>query len=279
MTQLSEEKLIAWLDGEVTANEAAEMEQLLQSDSLATAKYERLQHIRGALKPALSQRPMPGFAQQVMQQLHNRKAKRASVWWRPATVAAAAIAVLAVVVFLIANPFATQTRLSGEFTPRTAKSGESPLSRLSGVDVYLHENSDPLKRRLVTDNMKLGAEDGFSFVVHNRTGKRCYLMIVAMDARQHLHWFYPSADSDAPDGESIPVEATPSLFPLPDGVTPGEVAPGRFEMIALITQGAQTVDAIAKRLKSGGTARLKEEYPDASIQVFRLNAMPAGDSR
>jgi hypothetical protein len=279
MTQLSEEKLIAWLDGEVTANEAAELEQLLQSDSLARAKYERLQHIRGALKPALSQRPIPAFTEQVMQQLHHPGAKRASMWLRPATVVAGVLAVSAVIVFFIANPFATQTVVSDEFTPRTAKSSESPLARLSGVDVYLHENSDPLNRRLVTADMTLGADDGFSFVVHNRTGKRCYLMIVAMDARKHLHWFYPSADSDAQGWKSIPVEAAPSMFPLPDGVTPGEVAPGKFEMIALITEGAQTVDAVAERLKSGGSAQLKKAYPDASIQVFQLNAMPAGDNR
>ncbi|MBN2528902.1 MAG: hypothetical protein JXR76_21100 [Deltaproteobacteria bacterium] len=276
MNHLSEIKMIAFLDGEVTANEAKEIEQVLRENSFARAQFERLQLIRRAIKPAVAPGPVSGFKARVFSQIHHSQRPRVGLRFTVALACTVILAMTFAVLFFLLRSTSAVYEHDSAFTPRSATGKQNALTRLTGVDVYLHENSDPLNRKQVEDNMTFGPMDGFSFVVHNRTNERCYLAIFGTDATGKLHWFYPSGNMSPYDSESIPVAASPVLFPLPDGVSPGEVADGRFLLMALMTHQPQTVETLTTLMGRGGKNRLRRQFPDASLQVLRLIARAAG---
>lgn len=264
MERLSDSILVAYLDGEVTRNQAEKVEELLSIHPESRQRLASFHRLRRRLEPALRLTPDPLFTQQVMDRIEvsPRPSRRVKIIALAASLTLALTAVL-----IVGNP---EEPTPGEFTPRGG--GTADANRYLGVEIFVHPKSQPWKRTPAQTELQFTEGDGFSFIVSNRTGQRRYLMVFGLDSRGDLQWYYPDAQSP-PAGRSIEIAATQTVFPLPEGVTPTEVPPGPFHVVALFSDHPLTVRSVEQQLARTGLGTLSQSFPGSTVQVIALTAV------
>jgi hypothetical protein len=267
MAELNPQKaLIAYLEGEVKEAEARKIEAQLACDDDLRQELEKLRGARLALRAAFEVSPNHRFADKVVGRIVAEKQTR--LWWR--LMPAMAFGGLAVLITLFIIP--REPEKTGILIPRGPSAENDKPKHAVGIETYLHRKSDPLKRTRVRDGMQVSKDDGFSFVLHNRSSKPTYLMVFGMDAKGQIHWFYPAVENDARDLSSVRVSAAPAMQALPDGVTPGVLPGGSFRIIALFTERPKKNGEVADALREEDISGLNTRFPDAVLQITTLSA-------
>lgn len=267
MERMTIDSLIAYMDGEVTQNQAGQIERQLNSDPVANRNLQRLREIRSGVKAALQTSNTNDMKARILDRLKTEGLRRRTRWI-PALIASMSAAILSISIIVVI----IELDSIHSFTPRGSSVENQALSRRLGIQAYLHQRSDPFSRRLVTADSVFQPNDGFSFVLINRSGRTVYLLLFALDAQQRVHWFYPAMDTDEPSPRSVTIGASPQLFPLPDGVTPANVANGALRLIALFTDQPIQVADVESLLNRGGIEEIKKNFPDAFVQILELRA-------
>lgn len=256
--------LAAHLDGELTLNESQAVTAHLESCSLCQAQLARLRRTVAALPSALPVPEDAAFTRQVMAQLGSQHPAPRRLTW--AAGFAAAVAVL-FAVLLIPRQQASPPGVA-EFTARGGAH-----SQAVAFTVYVHPGSAPTRRQPATAGQPVRPQDGFSFEVHNHTGKPRFAALFAFDSKGETHWFYPAVTADGDDPAAVALPAQPALLALPDGITPEAVAPGELKLVGLFLTEPLRVSEVESLLHQGSLDSLAQKLPGATVQTVVLNAI------
>jgi hypothetical protein len=234
--------------------------------------------LQRGLARAVSAAPSPSFAEGVMARIdvYERdidRVREQRAWTRTAAagvaLASATCTLIAAIVFL-GSPH--ETREAAILTARGSIAAGTALERWVGIETFLHRGQT---RARLEDGGTLSPSDGLTFTVHNRSGRRLWLMIFGIDAEERVHWFYPEVG-----GRSIAVAAAPQSVALPEGVTPEEAVPGRFHLIALFSDRALETGEIERRIRDQGLDRLQLDRRVGALSISDLemrDSAEAGD--
>jgi len=266
-------ELAALLDGELSENRAQQLRGHLPECRRCRERYQRLDGAAAALPHALGEPKDDAFVGQVMQRIaqseRNARPRRTGMLWGAGlTLAASAVAVIAVT--LGGTPSPPQ----GEYLARGGAAPPSSVDdRTPAVRVFEGRRSEEALKTAAT----IDANKGFRFQVSNPERDR-QLMLFGVDAKGEVHWFYPGwVDPDAPPS-SVPLAAQASPLELPEGVTPEDVPAGGFEVVALFldsTTDVVTVEALLGRHGLPGLLNaLKRTQPGAQMQRLPLQHAP-----
>ncbi len=269
MERLSLEKLAAYLDGEVTTNEAREISKQIEEDGESLQNLRKLRNIRRGMKSAFDVSKSEQFCEGVTARISSKAAKRTRIGLR---LAVAACAVLAISISAWQLLLKRDVE-SGAFVARGSSTDGAGLEKTAGFDAYLHPHGRLDERIRVRPNTVIAPGDGLSFVAYNRSGGPTFLMLFGVDADRKIHWFYPAPEANLPNLESIRLEGAPETVPLPDGVTPGVLPPGAFRVIALFTERPLLTNDVEDAFNVFGFPSLKASDPSAAVHETDLNAV------
>ena len=257
------ETLIAWLDGELTANESERISAHASTCDTCRAQEARLRSLSRTLKTVGNRPPDRAFVQAVVSGLSTRPA-RAAFQFRPVWALAAAGAV-ALLVFV-------RLPREGSFVARgSAEPGRADARHL-GFTVNVTPRSGSAHPLAPGELVHPG--DGFTFTLQNLSWTTPYFMVLALDGASEVHWFYPAfptADAD-PVSPHVPVGA--SSIPLPEGVTPASPAAGTFRFLALFSPAPLRARAVEAELKGSSLASFTHSHPGVTLQVLTVRLAP-----
>jgi hypothetical protein len=268
MERLSIEKLAAYLDGEVTTNEACEIEQRLKSDTESRLNFEKLVGIRHRLESAFETPPDDRFSAAVLNCVCEKKSSPRIRLRFAAAACAVFTACIAAWVFL-----PKRESLPGDFSPRGSVVDTTSLAESVGIEAFLHPGSAPENSIRLRENMVVKQGDGFSFILYNRSGLDVHLILFGVDAKNSIHWFYPAVLNSEAASVSVRFSGNQELTTLPDGVTPDAMPEGAFQIIALFTHSPLKTSTVEHILKKGGESSLSVAYPSAVIQKMSVIAV------
>ncbi len=254
------ERLVAYVDGELSAAEKAEVEALLAGSPAARqqlASYRNITAALGASEPDLETIDLvSAVRRQTTQPAPSRSPAR--MWRIPAFAGAlAACAVLIVVV----------TNLARQDEVRTKGVAAVSSQRWAGVRLFHVAGS----AAAAPVNTVVGRHDGV-LVSYTNLGPAPfdYLMVFAVDADQQVRWLYPAWERASEDPQGIPVRKGVAEVELPTLIRPGWVV-GPLTVHALFTRqpiGVHEVEAQLARPK--GPLQLAE----SAQQTFTLTVTP-----
>ena len=283
---LGAERLAAYLEGEVTASDAALIADGLRQDALAQHHLEQLKQIREALaapsdvdsidlvsrvesclaRPAGTERgalgrarvgvwgwigrglfPLGAAAAVLVAALaHERSSVEASGLERTAT-----------------EPSSTPT--PAEFRSKAAAVGSSEARRWAGIQVWRLTAADlPVRvhEASASEPRAAGLRAADRLVFSYTNGGRepfTYLMIFGVDASGQVYWFYPSYERAGSNPASVGIDAGAVEMVLPNAIEHALQA-GLLEMHGLFSRRPLHVDAVERWLerRRGGEARSVE---------------------
>jgi hypothetical protein len=267
MTCPPAELLAASLDGELTANQQQSTAAHLSGCRDCRDVVRRMTTAVDALPAALEAKEDAAFVGELMAQV-DKPRPAAPRYAFGGALALAAAAVLAVVLLprLLGGPEG-----EGTFTARGGASAAS-LAREVGLTVFVHPGSAAGLRHVPGPGEEVGAGDGFSFELYNRSGAQVFAMILAIDASGEAHWFYPGWTDPAQDPVSVALPPGSPVFSLPDGVTPENLAPGDLRVVAFFTRSPLRVSQVERALREGPLATLGQRVNADAEQWFILAA-------
>ncbi len=252
---LNAKALAAWLDGELSENDAAQAHAHVESCPRCRALNARLRAVVAAL-PAEAPRD-DRFAQEIVERLDSRT---------PRTFRTVALTSAAALCALVAAPLLLRP---STFTARGGAADAGQLLRHVGVRAFVHPHSDPSRRELVMPDAAFNADDGLSFELTNRTGAPLFALVFGVDARGSVHWFHPAFIDPESDPASLLLPAAPAVTALPEGVTLESPAEGPFQLISAVSIHPLSVSVIERAALQGWDA-LQREVPDAALQRLPL---------
>jgi hypothetical protein len=262
-------RIPAWLDGDVTQNEALELEQHVASCGPCQTQRRRLQNAIGLLRSALPTESLPtSMAAHTARKIRMRAHKKSPAPWVFFVGAIASAAVLSV--FVLPTPPQTAVLEPGasEFTPRGAAHPPSEFQRRLGVDIFEHRHLQEGVR--LQDGGRLDAGAGLSFVLYNRSGRDWHYMLFGIDAKAQVHWFYPTYTTVGSNPLSPRLASKPEVVALPEGVTAEDPATGSLKLVALFTPSPLHVQDVEDRVASTGVRGLSE-FPGTVLQVLNVD--------
>ncbi len=243
MTTLPDRVLFAYLEGEVTASEAEEVERTVERNAADRERLEELRSLRarlGEVSPELEAADLVATVREALAGQGDAPPRRRSL--AVPVGLGAGLVVLAAAVWLVfhlarapAGPeLASSTpgsETAGEFRPKTAGI-LSDQDRWVGLRVY-RVRGDNEPERL---GDRVSRNDGLLFsYVNGSEDKLGYLMVFAVDGRGEVHWCYPAWQDPERNPPSIPIR-TDARTPieLPDLIH-HDFAPGPLVIYGLFT--------------------------------------------
>jgi hypothetical protein len=138
-------------------------------------------------------------------------------------------------------------------------------------DIFRHPESNPGTAIPVKDQDKVRSSDGFTFELHNRTGKPTHFMLFAMDASDTMFWFFPQVDPQK-QHVSLPLGPIPNAI-IPEGVTPGDVKPGVLRVVGLFTPEPVTILEVEDGFRQHGPQGVAQAlHGSMHVVTLRLEA-------
>jgi hypothetical protein len=233
---LSVRTLAAFLEGEVTRSEAAEIEAQLRDSAVSRSELEQLAELRTTLTrlPAeLDEVDLVDSVRQAIAAAPPRHAPRArSVAWRwTARLVAAAAAVVVVAGLAMWRPGA-QTVAERGVRSKSAAPGIVE-DRWVGIEAF-RVGDDPTAHPL-GDVAQIRSGDGL-VVRYTNLGREPfgYLMVFAVDAARAVHWYYPAYEVAGSNPTSIEIQRGSSVA-LAD-VVRHDLPPGALVLYGLFTR-------------------------------------------
>lgn len=236
MGRVGLDALMAYEDGEATAEQATELESRLARDVDTRVKLAALQSFRAHATRAFSVRPDPSAARRITEAVAQaaaprRRAGLGAIW-------AAAAAGCAMMVWVVwPQP---------SVDPYQARGGTVAEGDRLGLEVYLHRGGHQGEPAPMRDGDRLGPEDGLSFVGYNRTAGPVRLLILAVDASGDVAQIFPI--ERARGAVELPARPTPIVFP--EGVQL-DAPPGRLELFAVFSSAPLSASVVEASARSG----------------------------
>jgi len=260
------ESLAAYLEGEVTASEAAALEAQLAEMPAARRRLERLRDTRDALGAPIAELEGIDLAPALDQALRARAPapapQRRVPFWAGFLTAGALATVAALVLWL---------RPSDEFRVKSATGGDDRVSdRWAGVQVY-HVDGSGKPQRL---GDHLSAREGLLFSYTN-LGPRPFesLMIFAVDARGEVRWFYPAYDSRGTNPASVPIKRGEAEVALSDAVY-HDLPAGPLVLYAVFSHRPLRVLDVEGVVGGARGAPARLPFPDVAVRRSRTQIVP-----
>jgi hypothetical protein len=240
-----------WLrqvDGEVTANRAAELD--AHRGTCVACRSERdalaalVRDLRAPAGP-----PGPWMVARVMAHLDRAVPPAPARRWPLAAVIAAAAAVgLAV----IAWPSA-----SGDFQSRGI-GGARGIDRVAGIELYaLGGALDPLGDRAVVTSAT-----AYVGSYRNLGSRAAYALVFAIDSTRELHWLYPAFTDPASDPEAVSLGTARDPTLLAESVALDHPSPGALTFVIVVDDHPLHVSDIERlRPEARTVAALRARWP------------------
>jgi hypothetical protein len=256
------ETLAAWVVGEVTPEVDPQLREHTRGCVRCAAETERLRAVTQALPQLQLAGPAPRFTRELVAKLDERRHQPHP--GRRTLVAVTGLAAICLVSFGVIRFEDMRADDQGTFMARGGAARRAPRV---GFEIYAHvPGRQPFR---IHDKQSVRTDTGYSFVVTNRSQRRQYAMLFAVDARSDVHWFYPAFLDSATDPQSIVVDAQPQVQALPDGITPEDPAPGWMRFVGVFSKAPLRVSEVEGLLRSGGLDALARAHADAEIQSLQ----------
>lgn len=245
--------LAAFLEGEVTRSEAAQIEAALTGDATARQQLAQLREIQTALGTVPDELAGVDLVAGVRcaiaadRAAHSPPASR--TWWRGGLVAAMAVAAALLVIARLpgAPRPAPPSRAIDEFRAKAADPGGA-MDRWVRVDAF-RVQSDGAARPLGATGGTLRSGDGLVFRYTDVSREPFgYLMIFAIDAAREIHWYYPAYEAASTDPASLAIEPGGSEVGLSDAIR-HDLRPGPLVIYAVFTRAPMRVLDVERRLR------------------------------
>lgn len=249
--QLPSTTLAAYLEGEVTASEAVQIETRLEGDAEGRRRLEQLRRIRDALSastPELDDLDLiAGVREKALLPVPQRPRR---MWWF-----AGAMTMLVGLTVVLTS--AVQDQNSG-FRAKIA--GTRDLERWSGIQVYRVSATGTPE----PDPERIDIDDGLLFSYSNLGSQPFdHLMIVAVGADGGILWFYPAYDRQGTNPSSIEIAKDQSRALLGE-VIHHDFQPGVLSICGLFTRRPLNVVEVESWLRQPGD---HETFPGAQASI------------
>jgi hypothetical protein len=264
---VDELELIALLDGELTENRARALREHLQPApeerpgppaaagcAHCAARLARLQGLAAQLRGPAPETSDPDFAARFIAEVEGRlpaatPAADGRVTGRgdrrrraPLALGLAALATAAAAGFLLVPR-------PSPYTPRGPGAAWHDQV-FTALDRVVSAPAGASRRALAA-GQRLQPGDGIAVTAHNRNPRLpVYLMVLAVDAANEVHWIVPAWSDPAETPRSVRLPAG-SALPDPAGRTPEAPAPGHFRLHTLLTLTPLDVRTVESLLQSG----------------------------
>lgn len=223
-----------------------------------TPEARRLQEIADALAELPRELRGVDLIPEVRRVIDARPVARTSR--RPIAIAAVAVvATLAAAAAVVLVPGGTATDASEQFRAKGAGAGVDAADRWVGVQAYRIVDREG-RATPVRLGDRVAAGEGLAFAYTNLGPQPFeYLMIVAVDSRGEVFWFYPAYERDGDDPLGIPIRRGYAGVELPDVVRQRPAA-GRLVIYGLFTRAPLRVSDVEAQIRdtvvAGSDARL-----------------------
>ncbi len=230
------DRLIRYLEGELTSSEAREIEGELEASAELQSQLEQARALLTALRRPRPELESVDLTVRIRRQLGAPKPPSRGLPWRMALGAAVAAAAAFVVI-----PRLQLGDAPGEAPPRS-RSAADHEDRWHGIHVF--EIVDGASRPLA-DTMESNAKLAFTYT---NLGDRAagYLMIFGIDATGQIRWYHPAYETAGQNPQAIAIEETVADAALPDAVS-HELPTGPYAIHAVFTDRALRVEEVEKR--------------------------------
>lgn len=260
----SNREWLSLVDGEATENRAAELRVHAGDCSRCAQELEmQRQLVRDLAAPV----PVSSDAvAAVMRRLEKAERPARRLGWRGWALTGGALAVAAVVAFLIVPSTGVDR---GIFT---ARGHRVPWAQKVGVEVWAIESSP---RKLEAGSV-LSPATPMVASYHNVDTAAAYLLVFALDMRGEIHWAYPGFEDAKSDPAAVRLEPLQMNKVLPDSVMLDELSAGPLELVTFISRESIHVSRIESLpVPERSVARLRALFPSARIDSLSLRVAPA----
>jgi anti-sigma factor RsiW len=286
-------ELCAYLDGELSADDAAAIERAALERGDDRRRLERLKVVREALAA-----PVPELeTKDLARAMREASARRASAgpgpaprssWMRAVLRWASSprVGALAVAAAVALGVGGSLGWLEGERRSDTAaeraddfraKAGApSSATRWAGAQVYRLAAGGDAPERLQD---RLAPGDGLLFSYTNLGAEPfAYLMLFAVDAAGRVHWFYPAVE-EGQTAASIPIAAGRAEVALPELIR-AELAEGPLVLYSAFTRAPLDATSVAAWLEGHPEGGSGFAPPGSAVaQLTTLVAAPGVEAR
>lgn len=242
------------LDGEVTANRAAELALHVASCGSCRKQTTALDDLVRALR-APSVVTDPATVARVMAHLDDTPAPEHRVRW-PWLAGGLAFAAAAAVLLLVLRP---SSNPDDEFVARG--------TRAAAVAVTLHALTDARELQRLEAGASVTPATAYVASYRN-TGGPAYVMVFAIDSERELHWLYPEFVDTVSDPAAValPVSHEPRLFE--ETVVLDKPALGTMQLVVLVSQRLLRVSDLEQLARDQRTIEgLRSRWSDAALSA------------
>jgi hypothetical protein len=260
----SNREWLSLIDGEATENRAAEL-RAHAGDCSRCAQELAMQ--RQLVRDLAAPVPVSSDAvAAVMRRLEKAERPARRLGWRGWALTGGALAVAAVMAFLIVPSTGIDR---GMFS---ARGHRVPWPQKVGVEVWAIESSP---RKLEAGSV-LSPATPMVASYHNVDTAAAYLLVFALDARGEIRWAYPGFEDAESDPASVRLEPLQMNKVLPDSVLLDGLPAGPLDLVTVISREPLRVSRIESL--SGperSVASLHARFSTARIESMSLRVAPA----
>lgn len=226
--------------------------------------------MKNALDAIAEEEPLDvkAHADAVMASLDRAPAKRQRVL---VPLAVSGLALAAALLLGVGIGRGTKPADPGEFTARGGGSATTrSLGRDVAVDVLKADRDAGLSRLIENDDVT--PNTGFAADGRNLGSKNACALVFIVDSARDVHWIHPQFSNPELDPSSVQIEPSTTFKGLGngDGILFRDLAPGRANVVVMLTEQPLSVSAVEK-LPGLTPADLRRRFPEADIRSFPIN--------
>jgi hypothetical protein len=236
------------LDGELTENRARQLREHLAACAACAARMNHLTALVAQLRAPVPEALDAEFVDAVERRLPAAAApspathpRRRRMMLALSTLAAAAAAITLVIL--------PHGRIASEFTPRGA---HPPWHARVSTTLGVVDGGPgvPARARPIAAGDRLRPGDGIAVTARNgNPDLPVYLMVFAVDAKDEVHWIVPAWSNAAQNPLSVQLPPDGEL-PRPAGRTPEAPAPGKLQLMSLLSRAPLDVRSVEALLRA-----------------------------
>lgn len=221
--------MLRYVAGTLTAESVRRIDRHVSGCEVCLRLRDELQAMIRRLGPDPGEFDQPAIADEVMTLVRLGRARPGPaghlrfrlVWW-PAVASLAALLALVVVVVATGD----RTSPGG----MQVRAGADDPSRWVSIKVFRASRGgyEPVPGRIRPD-------DALAFTYQNRDERYRHLMVLAVDGRERVFWYYPALTGEGHVSRSIPIEGTAGR--LPDEIR-HDLQAGRLRLFAVFSASA-----------------------------------------
>lgn len=265
-------ELAEYAEGEVTASDAAEMEQHLKDSPDDRRRLTRVGEVMAALRDTAEVDDvdlLPALRTQIAKEGRVAKTpRRRGFSMRHWGLMAAGMIGVMVPMFLFLEQAGSEATDTEGFTAKTARSQVDARSRWISLNVFrLSGNTEPAPLQKT-----LHADDGVLFAYTNLGPEPfSHLMVFAVDDRRQVYWYYPAFLDVRDDPEGIAIEKGVSRAGLQEVVV-HPFPEGTVTIYGLFSDEPHTVSEVEAAVRGGILDSAELESALGGVRVKSVKA-------